>query len=43
MKQQHLSVLSVALFTVFSGSLYAAETIDNRQSTINNLLATIQS
>lgn len=36
MKQQHLSVLSVALLTVFSGSLYAAETIDNRQSTIDN-------
>ena len=42
MKQQHLSVLSVALLTVFSGCLYAAETIDNRQSTNNNLLATIQ-
>lgn len=29
MKQQHLSVLSLALFTVFSGSLYADE-IDNQ-------------
>ena len=41
MKQQHLSVLSVALLTVFSGSLYAAETIDNRQSTIDNRQSTI--
>ncbi|MBQ9620222.1 MAG: TonB-dependent receptor plug domain-containing protein, partial [Neisseriaceae bacterium] len=36
MKQQYLSVLSVALFTVFSGSLYAAETIDNKQSISNH-------